>query len=70
MASVSVNIHPNLDEIRIQAFPDTGVGPFHVLYPARDVSVFVSDRPVLDALQAALDEIRADMDAETAAVAS
>jgi hypothetical protein len=69
MASVGVDIFPDAQEIRTKRFPQ-GTDPFSILYVSPDVSIYISDRPVLDALQAALDKIRADMDAETAAVAS
>ena len=64
--NVNFSIHPDPREVRADIEQDGGyrcvdVGP---------VSIFISDRRVLDALHAALDEIRADMDAETAEVAS
>jgi len=71
MASVGIDIFPDPREIRTRHFSggEPG-GPFSILYVSPGVGIYFSDRPVLDALQAALDKIRADMDAETAAVAS
>jgi hypothetical protein len=66
MASIDVGIHPDAGQITNRRF--TGKGDdFSTLELGAGgndkVVVFVSTRPVLDALQAALDEIRADMDA-------
>jgi len=71
MASIGIDIFPDPREIRTRHFSggEPG-GPFSILYLAPNAGVYISDRPVLDALQAALDKIRADMDAETAEVAS
>ena len=69
-SNVYVSIHPDFREVRADI---TRHGPRGLGYRCVEigpVSIFISDRPVLDALQAALDKIRADMDAETAAVAS
>ena len=74
MASIGFDIFPDPQEIRECCFPDNrprgGNGPFSILYLAPNAGVYICDRYVLDALQAALDKIRADMDAETAVVAS
>jgi hypothetical protein len=71
MASIDIDIFPDPREIRTRHFSggEPG-GPFSILYVSPDVSIYISDYVVLDALLAALDKIRADMDAETAAVAS
>jgi hypothetical protein len=73
MATIGVNIFPESGEIRVVSFPQSATAPgdsFSILYVAPNASIYVATRPVLDALQAALDEIRADMDAEPEAVAS
>ena len=67
-----ISIHPDPREVRADIERELRP-PRFCHYRCVDigpVSIFISDRLVLDALQAALDEIRADMDAETAAVAS
>ncbi len=66
MASMNVQIHPDGNQIRSKSFPDEGAGAFDVLIVGIDqnnaVDIFVSYRSVLDALQVALDAIRADFD--------
>ena len=69
MALIDVGIHPDPAGIGARRFPgrdafstlDLDAGEFHV-------SVFVTKRTVLDALQAGLDAIRVDMDAADAAI--
>ena len=66
MASINVSVDPDSDGIRTRRIRGH-VPPFSTLdlgSGANSVCIYVSDRPVLDALQAALDAIRADMDAE------
>jgi len=62
MASIAVGIHPDPAAIRARHIRDTD--PFSILEinvePSR-LAIFVHDFAVLDALQAALDEIRANM---------
>lgn len=65
MASIDVGIHPDPAGITSQRFlgpPSFSTLDIRVEYSC--VSVFVNNRPTLDALQAALNEIRADMDAD------
>jgi len=65
MASIDVGIHPDPSGITSRRFGQGATASFSTLDIAVKqtlVSVFI-ERPVLDALQAALDEIRADMDA-------
>jgi hypothetical protein len=69
---VGVDVFLDKDEIHVRRFREHG-DPFSTLDlvdGGSAVRVFVSDRPVLDALQAALDTIRADMDAADAADAA
>jgi hypothetical protein len=72
MASIDVGIHPDPAGITTRHFPG-GPPAFSTLEFAvsgeRATTIFVRNRPVLDALQAALDAIRADMDASEAPVA-
>jgi hypothetical protein len=71
MASIDVGIHPDPSGITTRRFshgtePFSTLAPFSILeFNVRDchVRVYVHNRAVLGALQAALDEIRADMDA-------
>ncbi len=68
MASVTTDIHPDASRITNRNFPDKGAGAFGVLTLGVDsgdgeVSIYIAERPILDALQAALDAIRADFDA-------
>jgi len=61
-SNVYVSIHPDSREVRADIIRH---GPRGLGYRCVDiglVTIFIFDRPVLDALQAALDEIRADMD--------
>ena len=64
---VDLSVHPEAGEIRGRRLPDYGAGTFSILDIGPHVTIFIVERAVLDALQAALDTIRADMDAETAA---
>lgn len=68
MASIDVGIHPDPSGIGARRFPGSGRtdGPFSTLdLKVREgrIAIFVSNRAVLNAIQVALDEIRADMDA-------
>jgi hypothetical protein len=66
MASIDVGIHPDPARISAHHFPDGQTPPFSLVRIGTDtgrVDIFVHNRDVLEALQAALDEIRADMDA-------
>lgn len=69
MASINVNVDPTPDGIGARRI--TGhAPPFSTLdldSGANSVTVYVCDRPVLDALQSALDAIRAHFDAEQVA---
>ena len=72
MASIDVGIHHDPKRIRSKRFTASSM-PFSTLEFGAGgddkVVVFVCTRRVIDALQAALDEIRADMDAaEQAAI--
>ena len=61
---VHVSIDPKLGEIGTRRIPSvTLAGDFHALDIGPAAVIFVCNRATLDALQAALDEIRADMDA-------
>jgi hypothetical protein len=64
MASIDVGIHPDPAGITSRRFagPSDRFSTIELAVGHSHVSFFVSTRPVLDALQAALDEIRADMD--------
>ena len=59
---VSISVHPEAGEITARRVPSR-LGDFGVLDIGPDLAVYVAYRSILDALQAALDEIRADMDA-------
>ncbi len=70
MASIDVGIHPAPAGIQVRRFADSPGGAFSTLdlaVGAGIVSIFVSTRPVLDALQAALDRIGTDFDVATLA---
>ena len=65
MASIDIGIHPDPSGIGSRRFPDNRGGAFSTLdldAGETHVSIFVSRRADLDALQAALDAIRWDMD--------
>ena len=73
MASIDVGIHPDPARITADRLRGYGCPEFSVIrLTGRDaqVVVYISERPVLDALQAALDTIRADMKASEAAAAA
>jgi hypothetical protein len=62
VASIDVGIHPDPAGIRVEHFHD--FRPFSIVRIATDMGradIFVHNRAVLNALQAALDEIRGDM---------
>jgi hypothetical protein len=67
MASIDVGIHPDPAGITTKHFPGGPPATFSTIEfragGAKVAAIFVDRREVLDALQAALDEIRADMDA-------
>jgi hypothetical protein len=65
MASIDVGIHPDPAGITTRLFLSAPPAFSTLEFNVRDchVRVYVHNRAVLDALQAALDEIRADMDA-------
>jgi hypothetical protein len=70
MASINVGIHPDPAGIRTRRIADSPRGAFSTLnldVGESHVSIFVSKRDVLDALQAALDAIGADFDVATLA---
>ncbi|HEY5277653.1 MAG TPA: hypothetical protein VIK38_14185 [Coriobacteriia bacterium] len=71
MASIDVGIHPDAARILARRFADKVTGTLGLVTDAGIVDIYVDNRPVLDALQAALDEIRAEMGrAEQAAMAA
>ena len=70
MASIDVRVHPDPKMITVRHYPPKGAGAFSTLEILTDeasVAIFVHSRPILDALTAALGEIRAAMDAKDAA---
>jgi hypothetical protein len=70
MASIGVSIHPDPAGIQARRYAHSPGDAFSTLdlmvAGETHASIFISTRPVLDALQAALDAIRADMDAADA----
>ena len=66
MASIDVGIHPDPAGITTKYFPGGPPASFSTLEfvvgGAKAACIFVNSRAVLDALQAALDAIRADFD--------
>jgi len=64
-STIKVSVHrPDADEIRGRRVPSE-LGDFSVL-DIGDLTIYIMGHPTLDALQAALDTIRAEMDGETA----
>ena len=67
MASIDVAVHPDPKGIVVCHFSEAG--PFHTLELRTgnaEIAIFVNSRAVLDALTAALGEIRAAWDAQDA----